>query len=93
MNEGGGNAFNTSTYEVPVSTLSALTRRTTEHQQYYEQMGAATATYEYATSGPNEQMVIIQRVCLQHSKVQYCTYVHIIMQNSHKVLNSSECDN
>lgn len=62
-----GNAFNASAYEMPVDTLSAHTRRTTEHCQYHEQIGAA-AMYEYATSGPNEQ----QMVMLSYNYVYVC---------------------
>ena len=62
MNEGGGNASNAaSVYEVPVDTLSVhnMARRATEQHQYHEQMGTyEVPTYEYATSGPNEQEVM-----------------------------------
>ena len=55
MNEGGGNGFNAArAYEVPMNTMPAHARRTSEVRM---PMGMYEALYEYATSGPDEQEV------------------------------------
>ena len=57
MNEGGGNGFNAArAYEVPMNTMPVHARRTSESRM---PMGMYEALYEYSTSGPDEQEVIM----------------------------------